>query len=44
MDKDRELPPQPPPQLASASPTPAQRFERLKVVVKHLSDTWPHVL
>jgi hypothetical protein len=43
MDKDRELPPQPP-QLAPASPTPAQRLERLKVVVKHLSDTWPHVL
>src|ERR1017187_6524261 len=33
-----------PPQLAPASPTPAQRLERLKVVVKHLSNTWPHVL
>lgn len=27
-----------------APPTPAQRLERLKTVVKHLSDTWPHVL
>ena len=43
MDKDHELP-QPPTPLAPDSPTPAQRLERLKVVVKHLSDTWPHVL
>jgi hypothetical protein len=44
MDKESELPSQSPPQLAPASPTPAQRLERLKVIVKHLSNTWPHVL
>jgi len=27
-----------------APPTPAQRLERLKLIVKHLGDTWPHVL
>jgi hypothetical protein len=27
-----------------APPTPVERLERLKVIVKHLADTWPHVL
>jgi hypothetical protein len=43
MDKDRELLPQPA-QQTPAPPTPTQRLERLKLVVKHLSNTWPHVL
>jgi hypothetical protein len=29
---------------APAPPTPAQRLERLKVIVQHLYDTWPHLL
>jgi hypothetical protein len=33
-----------PAQPAPAPPTTAQRLERLKVIVKHLADTWPHVL
>jgi|HubBroStandDraft_1064217.scaffolds.fasta_scaffold289336_1 hypothetical protein len=34
-----ESPLQPP-----ADPSAAQRLERLKVIVKHLGDTWPHLL
>jgi AbiU2 len=30
--------------LAPMPLAPAQRLERLKLIVKHLSDTWPHVL
>jgi hypothetical protein len=29
---------------APAPPTAVQRLERLKLIVKHLGDTWPHVL
>lgn len=32
------------PSTAPTPPTAAQRLERLKVIVKHLGDTWPHVL